>query len=108
MKAYRYFRSQFSGIFTKIANLTSEISPDLPPGGVKLKEKFVKSAPISIPGAKSQCYINGRFEAVIEFDDGSYGIVDYKISEAKDEHASSIAGSCRRMPTPWNIQRPML
>ena len=66
---------------------TSEISPDLPPGVVKLKEKFVKSAPISIPGAKSQCYINGRFDAVIEFDDGSYGIVDYKTSEAKDEHA---------------------
>ena len=55
---------------------------------MKLKEKFVKSAPISIPGTKSQCYINGRFDAVIEFDDGSYGIVDYKTSEAKDEHAA--------------------
>ena len=74
-------RGPFPGIFTKMANLTSdfylgkptsEISPDLPPGIVKLKEKFVKSAPISIPGAKSQCYINGRFDAVIEFDDGSY------------------------------------
>jgi len=41
------------------------------------KEKLVKSAPISIPGAKSLCFINVRF------DDGSYGIVDYKISEAK-------------------------
>ena len=70
-----------------LGKLTSEISPDLPPGIVKLKEKFVKSAPISIPGAKSQCYINGRFDAVIEFDNGSYGIVDYKTSEAKDEHA---------------------
>ena len=41
-----------------------------------------------LPGAKSQCYINGRFDAVIEFDDGSYGIVDYKTSEAKDEQAA--------------------
>ena len=90
-------RGPFPGIFTKMANLTSEfylgkptseISPELPLGVVKLKEKFVKSAPISIPGAKSQCYVNGRFDAVIEFDDGSYGIVDYKTSEAKDEQAA--------------------
>jgi hypothetical protein len=67
---------------------TSEISLDLPPGVVKLREKFVKSAPISIPGAVSQCYIYGRFDAVIEFDNGSYGIVDYKTSDAKDEHAA--------------------
>ncbi|HUH96043.1 MAG TPA: PD-(D/E)XK nuclease family protein, partial [Anaerolineales bacterium] len=90
-------RGAFPGIFTKMANLTNdfylgrpsrEISPDLPPGVVKLKEKFVKSTPISIPGARSQCYINGRFDAVIEFEDGSYGIVDYKTSEARDEHAA--------------------
>ncbi|MGZ3951948.1 MAG: PD-(D/E)XK nuclease family protein [Flavisolibacter sp.] len=89
-------RGVFPGIFGKMANLTSEfylgkptseISPDLPPGAVKLREKFVKSAPISVPGAASQCYINGRFDAVLEFEDGSYGIVDYKTSEAKDEHA---------------------
>jgi len=90
-------RGVFPGIFTKMGNLTSEfylgkptseISPSLPPGVVKLREKFVKSTPISVPGSKSQCYINGRFDAVIEFDDGSYGIVDYKTSEAKDEHAA--------------------
>lgn len=87
----------FPGIFGKMANLTSnfydgkptsEISPALPPGIVKYREKFVKSAPISIPGAASQCYISGRFDAVVEFDDGTFGIVDYKTSEAKDEHAA--------------------
>ncbi len=87
--------SIFPGMFGKMANLTSEfylgrstsdISPALPPGVVKLRERFVKSTPITIPGAASQCYINGRFDAVIEFEDGSYGIVDYKTSEAKDEH----------------------
>ena len=90
-------RTAFPGMFGKMANLTSEfylgrpareISPDLPPGVVKYREKFVKSVPISIPGAASQCYLNGRFDAVIEFEDGSYGIVDYKTSEAKDEHVA--------------------
>lgn len=90
-------RTAFPGIFGKMANLTSEfylgkpaseISPDLPSGVVKFKEKFVKSAPISPPGAASQCYIYGRFDAVIEFDDGTYGLIDYKTSEAREEHVA--------------------
>jgi CRISPR/Cas system-associated exonuclease Cas4 (RecB family) len=90
-------RTAFPGIFGKMANLTSEfyqgrsaqeISQSLPAGMVKYREKFVRSAPISFPGVASQCYINGRFDAVIEFTDGSYGIVDYKTSEAKDEHVA--------------------
>lgn len=91
------YRGPFPGIFGKMANLTSEfylgkptaeITPDLPPGVVRYRERFVKSAPISIPGATSQCYIYGRFDAVIEFEDDSYGIVDYKTSDARDEHAA--------------------
>jgi hypothetical protein len=87
----------FPGIFGKMANLTSqfylgrstnEISPSLPTGIVKMREGYVRSAPILVPGATSQCYINGRFDALLEFADGSYGIVDYKTSEAKDEHAA--------------------
>ena len=90
-------RTPFPGMFGKMANLTSdyyhdkparEIDPSLPAGMVKFREKFVRSAPISVPGAVSQCYISGRFDAVIEFEDGSYGIVDYKTSEAKDEHVA--------------------
>jgi hypothetical protein len=90
-------RTPFPGIFGKMANLTSEfyqgryaqeISQALPAGIVMYREKFVRSAPISLPGMASQCYINGRFDAVIEFMDGSYGIVDYKTSEAKDEHVA--------------------
>jgi hypothetical protein len=93
-------RGPFPSIFGKMANLTSdfylgkpasEISPDLPRGVVSLREKFVKSAPISPPGIESQCYINGRFDAVITFEDGTYGIVDYKTSEAKDEHVEFYA-----------------
>ena len=90
-------RGVFPGIFGRMANLTSQfylgrstadISPSLPPGYVKLREGWVKSAPISIPGAPSQCYISGRFDAVVEFEDGSFGIVDYKTSDAKEEQAA--------------------
>jgi hypothetical protein len=82
-------------MFGKMANMTSnfymgkptsEISPCLPPGVVMFKEKWVKSSPISIPGFRSECYIRGRFDAVLAFEAGSYGIIDYKTSEAKEEH----------------------
>ena len=87
----------FPSIFGKMANLTSDfyheqlvssISPELPPGKLVLKEKIVKSAPIGFPGLNAQSYIYGRFDAVVEFEDGSYGVVDYKTSEAKEEHAA--------------------
>ena len=90
-------RGVFPGIFGRMANLTSQfylgrstadISPALPPGIIKFREEYVKSSPISIRGAASQCYINGRFDAVIEFEGGTYGIVDYKTSDAKEEQAA--------------------
>ena len=34
------------------------------------------------------CYINGRFDAVIEFDDGTFGVVDYKTSDPREEHVA--------------------
>jgi hypothetical protein len=90
----------FPGMFGKMANLTSEfyqgkptseISPNLPAGVVKYREKHVKSTPILLLGAASQCYLKGRFDAAIEFEDGTYGIVDYKTSEPKDEHVAFYA-----------------
>lgn len=91
------YQGGFPSIFGKMANLTSEfyhkkptyeIWPELPDGRIILKEKYVKSSPITVPGLEAQAYIRGRFDAVIAFDDGSYGIVDYKTSETKNEHAS--------------------
>ena len=87
----------FPGMFGRMATMTSqfylgkstaEISPTLPPGRVALQERWVQSEPINLPGSESQCYIKGRFDAVIEFDDGTYGIIDYKTSEATDEQTS--------------------
>jgi hypothetical protein len=87
----------FPGIFTKMGNLTSmfyqgkptnEISPTLPEGTVFLREKWVKSKPISFPGTDSRIFIKGRFDAVMAFADGTYGIIDYKTSDASDEDSS--------------------
>ncbi len=91
------YRGPFPGMFGKMGDLTShyyldkpasEISPDLPAGVVKFREKWVKSVPISFPETASQCIIKGRFDAIMAFEDGSYGIIDYKTSDASEEKAA--------------------
>jgi hypothetical protein len=91
------YRGAFPGMFSKMGNLTSnfyldkpssEISPDLPAGRVKFREKWVKSAPIDFPDTASQCVLKGRFDAVMAFEDGTYGVIDYKTSDASEEKAS--------------------
>lgn len=83
------------GIFTKIAGLlkvqyenkrTDELHPALPPGTIRYGEKYVKSKPIDLPGRSDTCYISGRFDTVVEFDDGSYGVIDYKTGKPKEEN----------------------
>jgi hypothetical protein len=88
------YRGVFPGMFSKMGDLTSnfylgkparDISPDLPAGVVKLREKWVKSVPISFPDTASQVVIRGRFDALLAFENGAYGIIDYKTSEASAE-----------------------
>ena len=91
------YRGPFPGMFGRMGDLTSnyyldksssEISPDLPAGIVKFREKWVKSVPISFPDTSTQCILKGRFDALMAFEDGSYGIIDYKTSDASEEKAA--------------------
>jgi CRISPR/Cas system-associated exonuclease Cas4 (RecB family) len=65
---------------------TSEVALALPAGKVRFAERWVTSTPIELPGRASSAYIRGVFDIVIEFNDGSYGVVDFKTSETKPEH----------------------
>jgi len=98
LKVVHNFRrpsSPFPSIFTRIDRLmkgyfqdksTQELTSQLPSGAVKMGDRWVKSLPISIPGHHHSCYITGKFDCMVEFDDGSYGVVDFKTSAAKPEH----------------------
>jgi hypothetical protein len=87
----------FPKIFTRIDRLmkdyfgdryTADISPTLPQGVVRFGERWVTSAPIHLPGRRASCYLKGKFDTVVEFSDSSYGIVDFKTSEARLEHVA--------------------
>lgn len=81
-------------IFTKIANLqkdyysgrrTEEFCKELPPGVVNYGENWVQSDVINFAGTVSGCFLRGRFDIVVEFDQGGYGIIDFKTREAGEE-----------------------
>ena len=83
-------------IFNKIANLvykhydgrkTEELHPDLPSGIIRYGEKFVESQNIRLPGHKDTCFIFGKFDVVIEFNDGTFGVFDYKTGNPESEYS---------------------
>lgn len=85
----------FPSIFTKIDGLmkkyyqgksTTEINPDLPSGTVLHGDKWVQSQPIQLPDHSSQCYLVGKFDTVVHFDNGTYGVVDFKTSTPRPTH----------------------
>jgi CRISPR/Cas system-associated exonuclease Cas4 (RecB family) len=84
-------------IFSQIAGLlkdhydgkhTSELHAALPSGIVSYGEKYVRSQYIQLPNHDATCYISGRFDIVVSFDDGSYGVIDFKTSNPSSESAA--------------------
>ncbi len=59
-----------------------DLCPDLPSGTFVLKEGFLKSKPIP---PTNKCFVLGRFDLLTKFDDGTYGVIDLKITDPKDE-----------------------
>jgi len=62
---------------------TEEFDFDIPPGTFKGSEMYIRSKSNLIPENNLAWYINGRIDTLIEFDDGSYGIIDFKTSRAR-------------------------
>jgi hypothetical protein len=85
------------GVFSTIAALQKEyfsdkrtevFCPELPPGTVIYGEKRVQSMPVSFEGMESTCYITGRFDIVIQFDDRTYAVVDFKTANPHEEKSA--------------------
>ena len=70
---------------------TEQIAPGMPTGVIHSGERWVESAPITRPGRAAACYVRGKFDTVARFDDGSYGVVDFKTSQVKEDHLARYA-----------------
>ena len=102
-------------VFSTIAGLlkdyysdkrTEELHTALPPGTVTHGEKFVKSQTIRIPGHDSTCYISGRFDIVVSFDDKTYGVIDFKTGNPDSE--SSAMYSRQLQAYAYALEHPAL
>jgi hypothetical protein len=58
-------------------------NPSLPTGLISVSEKWIESVPVEMPGHSLRCFLKGRLDAMITFEDGTYGVVDFKTSEPK-------------------------
>ena len=79
------------GVFSKMNSLLQnaimgmdlkEINSTLPPGKIEVKEGFLKSKPI--PPA-NDCFISGRFDIASKLDDGTYSVIDFKITDPTED-----------------------
>ena len=62
-------------------NLQS-INASLPSGIIEIQEGFLRSIPIP---AAPNVYLQGRFDILTKLDDGSYTIIDFKITNPDEE-----------------------
>ncbi|HMS22991.1 MAG TPA: PD-(D/E)XK nuclease family protein [Candidatus Levybacteria bacterium] len=65
-----------------MGNNLNSIHPELPSGIISIQEGFLRSIPI--PGA-TNCYIQGRFDILTRLDDGTYTVIDFKITPPDEE-----------------------
>ncbi|OGD93731.1 hypothetical protein A2697_02765 [Candidatus Curtissbacteria bacterium RIFCSPHIGHO2_01_FULL_41_44] len=79
------------GVFSKMNGMLQEkimgmslnqINPALPVGKIEYKERFLTSVPI--PKAKS-CYIAGKFDILSTLADGTYALIDFKITDPSED-----------------------
>ena len=60
---------------------TSDMHPDLPEGKVHSHGGWVASENIIVDGVDSGLYIRGKYDLLLEFADGTFGIVDCKLQK---------------------------
>jgi len=67
-------------------NSTKKISEALPEGKTIMSGRWVTSEPIFASDGLNSCYIQGIFDTIVKFEDNTYGVIDFKTSQAKEEH----------------------
>jgi hypothetical protein len=79
------------GVFSKMNSLLQdaimgmnlqEINSELPKGKIEIKEGFLKSKPIP---PTNDCFISGRFDVASRLEDGTYSVIDFKITDPVED-----------------------
>jgi hypothetical protein len=70
---------------------TGDLAADIPGGVISQADRWVKSAGLTIPGSPVVSEIRGSLDALIECDDGSVAVVDFKTAEPNADHVASYS-----------------
>lgn len=85
------------GVFAKMNSLLQaaimgmdlrKINSVLPAGKVEVAEGFLRSIPIPL---SNDCFISGRFDFVSKLEDGTYSVIDFKITDPNDDKIQKFA-----------------
>lgn len=91
------YSGAFPAVFTRMNNLLQssiigmnlkDINTDLPSGIIEVEEGFLKSKPIS---SAPNSYISGRFDILSKLDDGTYTVIDFKISNPDSDQVKRFS-----------------
>ena len=86
-------RSIMPSIFIKIDSIMKDyfegkspkdITAALPGGKVEFGDRWIQSKPFLDKKTGNRCFIKGKTDTVLGFEDGTYGVVDFKTSHVKD------------------------
>jgi hypothetical protein len=69
-----------------LGSRTEDMAESLRPGQVSFGGRSVRSALLEVPGHRSRVVLGGRIDTALAFDDGTFGLIDFKTAEPKAEH----------------------
>jgi len=78
-----------------LGNSTKKMTHELPEGKAIMSGRWVNSSPIHLPNHDITCTIRGLFDTVVRFDDGTYGIIDFKTTTPNPEHVDFYSRQLR-------------
>ena len=70
---------------------SADLAPVIPAGKVESLGGWVKSTNIEVNGSKTKFAIRGKYDLLMKFEDGTYGIIDCKF-QAKDSDKTDLYG----------------
>jgi len=107
------FPSMFSRINTLLQNSImgmnlQDIHPDLPYGIIEVQEGYLKSIPFPFA---PDCFISGRFDILSRLPDGTYALIDFKITTPEPEkiqkYATQLHAYKFALENPGDGQKPL-
>ncbi|MFN8232212.1 MAG: PD-(D/E)XK nuclease family protein [Actinomycetota bacterium] len=65
---------------------TDRMASRIKPGVVSIGDRWVRSSPLEVPGHETRVVLQGKIDTALSFDDGTFGIIDFKTTEPKPMH----------------------